>query len=162
MSKRFIEFLSFTHLRGPSLWTYRPVVEALVDIGDLEECPSDTVPGFPERLTALLPGLVEHRCSYGERGGFLRRVEEGTWPAHILEHVTVELQNLAGMTGGFGRARSTSTRGVYKVMVRAWHEEVTRTALHLGRDLLMAAIDPDDLWPLRCRRRGGDPARTGR
>jgi cyanophycin synthetase len=147
MSKRFIEFLSFTHLRGPSLWTYRPVVEALVDIGDLEECPSDTLPGFPERLSALLPGLVEHRCSYGERGGFLRRVEEGTWPAHILEHVTVELQNLAGMTGGFGRARSTSTRGVYKVMVRAWHEEVTRTALHLGRDLLMAAIDPDVYGP---------------
>jgi cyanophycin synthetase len=147
MSRRYIEFLSFTYLRGPSLWTYRPVVEALVDIGDLEECPSDTVPGLPERLTALLPGLVEHRCSYGERGGFLRRVEEGTWPAHMLEHVTVELQNLAGMTGGFGRARSTSTRGVYKVMVRAWHEEVTRTALHLGRDLLMAAIDPDTHGP---------------
>lgn len=147
MSKRFIEFLSFVHLRGPSLWTYRPVVEALVDIGDLEECPSDTLPGFPERLHALLPGLVEHRCSYGERGGFLRRVDEGTWPAHILEHVTVELQNLAGMTGGFGRARSTSTRGVYKVIVRAWHEAVTRTALHLGRDLLMAAMDPEDYGP---------------
>ncbi len=143
MSSSPIEFLRFVHLRGPNIWTYRPVLEAWVDIGNLEDCPSDTIPGLPERLAALLPGLVEHRCSYGERGGFLRRLAEGTWPAHILEHVTLELQNLAGMPGGFGRARSTSRRGVYKVAVRAWHEAITRTAFHFGRDLLLAAIDPD-------------------
>ncbi len=140
MNTKDIRFLEIRYLRGPNIWTYRPVIEALVDIGELENSPSNMIPGFSERLTCLLPSLVEHRCSYGERGGFLRRVEEGTWPAHILEHVTLELQNLAGMPGGFGKARETSTRGVYKVVVRAWHDEVTRACLYCGRDLLLAAI----------------------
>jgi len=108
-----IEFLNFIALRGPNLWTYRPVIEAWVDIGELEASPSNTIPGFNQRLTACLPTLAEHRCSYGEPGGFLKRLEEGTWPAHILEHVTLELQNLAGMPGGFGKARETSrARGI--------------------------------------------------
>ncbi|MDK9724531.1 MAG: cyanophycin synthetase [Sterolibacteriaceae bacterium MAG5] len=141
MTKKHIEFLSITALRGPNIWTYRPVLEARVDIGDLEDCPSNTIPGFYERLSSWLPSLIEHRCSYEERGGFLRRVQEGTWPAHILEHVTLELQNLAGLPGGFGKARETSRRGVYKVVVRAWHEEVTRAALYAARDLVMAAIE---------------------
>ena len=123
------------------MWTYRPVLEAWVDIGDLEDCPSNTIPGFTERLCAWLPTLIEHRCSYGERGGFIKRLEEGTWPAHILEHVTLELQNLAGMPGGFGKARETNKRGVYKVVVRAWHEKITKTALYHARDLVMAAIE---------------------
>lgn len=136
-----IEFLKIVHLRGPNMWTYRPVLEAWVDIGELEDCPSNTLPGFTERLVAWLPSLQGHRCSYDEEGGFIRRLEEGTWPAHILEHVTLELQNLAGMPGGFGRARSMDTRGHYKVVVRAWHPEVTREALHAARDLVMAAIE---------------------
>ena len=140
MKNKDIKFLEIRYLRGPNIWTYRPVIEAVVDIGELEDFPSNTIPGFCERLTAFLPSLVEHRCSYGERGGFLRRLQEGTWPAHILEHVTLELQNLAGMPGGFGKARETSTRGVYKVVVRAWHEEVTRSCLFAGRELLLAAI----------------------
>ncbi len=123
------------------MWTYRPVLEAWIDIGELEDCPSNTIPGFYERLSAWLPSLIEHRCSYDERGGFLRRVEEGTWPGHILEHVTLELQNLAGMPGGFGKAREMDKRGHYKVVVRAWHEDVTRAALHAARDLVMAAIE---------------------
>ncbi|WP_315385195.1 cyanophycin synthetase [Microvirgula aerodenitrificans] len=141
MKKKDIEILRVISLRGPNMWTYRPVLEAWVDIGELEECPSNTLPGFYERLSSWLPSLIEHRCSYGERGGFLRRVEEGTWPGHILEHVTLELQNLAGMPGGFGKARETPIRGVYKVVVRAWHEDVTRAALYAARDLVMAAIE---------------------
>ncbi len=140
MKNKDIKFLEIRYLRGPNIWTYRPVIEAVVDIGELEDFPSNTIPGFYERLTGLLPSLIDHRCSYGERGGFLRRVQEGTWPAHILEHVTLELQNLAGMPGGFGKARETSTRGVYKVVVRAWHDEVTRACLFSGRELLLAAI----------------------
>ncbi len=140
MKSKDIKFLEIRYLRGPNIWTYRPVIEALVDIGELEDFPSNTIPGFYERLTALLPSLIEHRCSYGERGGFLRRLQEGTWPAHILEHVTLELQNLAGMPGGFGKAREVSARGVYKVVVRAWHEDVTRSCLYAGRELLLAAI----------------------
>jgi len=140
MNKK-IEFLKIVPLRGPNIWTYRPVLEAWVDIGDLEDSPSNTLPGFYERLSSWLPALIEHRCGVGERGGFLQRVREGTWPGHILEHVTLELQNLAGMQSGFGKARSTSVRGVYKVVVRSRHEEVSRACLYAARDLIMAAIE---------------------
>lgn len=129
------------YLRGPNIWAYRPVIEAWVDIGLLEDYPSNTIPGFYERLSSWLPSLVEHRCSIGERGGFLQRLRQGTWAGHVLEHVTLELQSLAGMPGGLGRARETSVRGVYKVIVRAWHEPVTRAALYASRDLVMAAIE---------------------
>ncbi|ALM81800.1 cyanophycin synthetase [Bordetella sp. N] len=141
MKKKDIEFLDVVALRGPNIWTYRPVLEAWVDIGELEDFPSNLIPGFYERLSTWLPSLIEHRCSPGVRGGFLQRLREGTWPGHILEHVTLELQNLAGLPGGFGKARETSERGVYKVIVRAWQEQVTRAALAEGRDLVMAAIE---------------------
>jgi len=135
-----IDILRVTHLRGPNIWTYRPVIEAWVDIGELENHPSNTIPGFYERLTALLPGLIEHECSPGVRGGFLQRLQEGTWAAHILEHVCLELQNMAGMRTGFGKARSTSQTGVYKIAFRTRHEDVGRAALEAGRELLLAAI----------------------
>ncbi|MFO1263336.1 MAG: cyanophycin synthetase [Rhodoferax sp.] len=142
-----INILRVTYLRGPNIWTYRPVIEALVDIGALEDFPSNTLPGFGERLKAWLPGMMEHRCSEGVRGGFFQRLDEGTWAAHILEHVTLELQNLAGMKTGFGKARSTSQRGVYKVAFRTRQEQVGREALVAARDLIEAAINdtPFDL-----------------
>lgn len=150
-----IRILKILSLRGPNIWTYRPVLEAWVDIGELEECPSNLLPGFVERLCAWLPTLAEHRCSYGEPGGFVRRLQEGTWPAHILEHVTLELQNLAGMPGGFGKARETGLRGVYKVVVSAWQEDVTRACLDAALELLMAAINdtPFDLEATHTRLR---------
>ena len=135
-----MEFLKILPLRGPNIWTYRPVLEVWLDIGILEDSPSNTIPGFYERLTAWMPTLVEHRCGIGEPGGFLERLREGTWPGHILEHVTIELQNLAGMQSGFGKARSTGVRGIYKVVVRSRNEQVTHAALHAGRDLVLAAI----------------------
>lgn len=141
MTTKNIQFLRVTHLRGPNIWTYRPVIEAWVDIGELEHYPSNTIPGFYERLTALLPGLIEHRCGVGERGGFLQRLREGTWAAHILEHVVLELQNLAGMQTGFGKARMTSAHGIYKLAFRTRQEDVGRAALEAGRDLVMAAIE---------------------
>src|SRR6476620_7340054 len=112
MNKKSIEIINVLYLRGPNIWTYRPVVEAWVDIGELEDHPSNTNPGICERLSGWLPGLVEHRCGVGERGGFLLRLREGTWPGHIMEHVAIELQNLAGMATGFGKARGVSKRGV--------------------------------------------------
>ncbi|MES2584390.1 MAG: cyanophycin synthetase [Pseudomonadota bacterium] len=136
-----IAILRVTHLRGPNIWTYRPVIEAWVDIGDLEDFPSNTIDGFYERLTGFLPSLIEHHCSPGVRGGFLQRVKEGTYAAHIVEHVTLELQNLAGMRTGFGKARQTSQRGVYKIAFRTRQEQVGRDALVAGRDLVEAAIN---------------------
>lgn len=148
MKHNEITFQRVTHLRGPSLWTYRwPVLEAWVDIGDLEDYPSNKLDSFTDRLIAWLPGLHEHRCSVGATGGFVQRLQEGTWPAHILEHVTIELQNLVGMQTGFGKAREAGPRGIYKVAIRAREETVGRAALALARDLLMAAINdtPFDL-----------------
>jgi len=136
-----MEFLKILPLRGPNIWTYRPVLEVWLDIGALEDSPSNTIPGFYERLTEWLPTLIEHRCGIGERGGFLQRLREGTWPGHILEHVTIELQNLAGMQSGFGKARSTPVRGVYKVVVRSRNEQVSRAALAAARELILAAMD---------------------
>jgi cyanophycin synthetase len=122
------------------MWSYNPALEVLIDIGELEDYPSDKIPGFYERLSTCLPSLHEHRCSYGEPGGFLKRVEEGTWPGHILEHLTLELQNLAGIPGGFGRARDGGRRGVYKVIVSATEEAVTLQAFTYARDLLLTLI----------------------
>ena len=139
--KKDIELLRVMHLRGPNIWTYRPCIEVLVDIGELENFPSNFIPGLADRLHALLPGLIEHRCGVGERGGFVQRLHEGTYAAHILEHVTLELQNLAGMQTGFGKARQTSQPGIYKMAFRTREEQVGRAALAAGRDLLMAVIE---------------------
>jgi cyanophycin synthetase len=135
-------------LRGPNIWTYRPVIEAWLDIGELENYPSNKLPGFYERLIAFLPGLVEHRCGVGERGGFLERLRDGTYAGHVLEHVVLELQNLAGMRTGFGKTRQTAEgSGIYKMAFRTRQEQVGRAALAAGKDLLMAAIEdqPYDL-----------------
>ncbi len=141
MSHKTIKIIDIKSIRGPNMWTYVPVLEAWVDIGDLEGFPSNKIPGLPERLVAWLPSLMEHRCSYEEYGGFVKRLHEGTWPAHIMEHVTLELLSLAGVPGGFGRARDGGRRSVYKVIIHNLHDEVTRLALTMGRDLIMAAIE---------------------
>ncbi|HPR08538.1 MAG TPA: hypothetical protein PLI17_18095, partial [Denitromonas sp.] len=115
MTNRNLQVLRVRYLDGPNIWTYRPVIEAWVDIHDLEDAPSNLIPGLYERLIAWLPGLIEHRCGIGERGGFLERLSEGTWAAHILEHVVIELHGMAGVPEGFGKARMTPERGIYKV-----------------------------------------------
>lgn len=138
--KKDIKFLRVTHLRGPNIWTYRPVIEVWLDIGELEDFPSDKLPGFNARLTDMLPGLIEHRCGVGERGGFLERLECGTWAGHILEHIVLELQNMAGMKTGFGKTRSTAEVGVYKMAFRTRDAIVGRAALDAGHALLMAAV----------------------
>jgi len=130
--KNDIQLLRINYLRGPNLWTYRPVLEVWLDLGELEDWPSDRLPGFTDRLVALLPALEEHHCGVGERGGFIQRLREGTWAGHILEHVVIELLNLAGMPTGFGQTRSTSQRGVYRMVFRARDEGVARAALREG------------------------------
>lgn len=136
-----IQLLRINYLRGPNIWTYRPVLEVWLDLGVLEDHPSHTLPGLNERLTAWLPALIEHHCGVGERGGFLQRLEEGTWCGHVMEHIVIELLNLAGMPTGFGQTRSTSQRGVYRMVFRARDEQVARVALAQGHRLLMSAIN---------------------
>jgi cyanophycin synthetase len=136
-----IGLLRIHYLRGPNLWTYRSALETWLDLGELENHPSNTLPGMVQRLCSWLPALPEHHCGVGERGGFMQRLEEGTWCGHVLEHVVIELLNLAGMPTGFGQTRSTSQRGVYRMVFRARDEQVARTALAQGHRLLMCAIN---------------------
>jgi cyanophycin synthetase len=145
--KNDIKFLRINYLAGPNIWTYRPVIEAWLDIGELEDYPSNLLPGFTTRLTTWLPGLVEHHCGVGYHGGFIERLNEGTWAGHILEHVVLEVQSLAGMKTGFGKTRSTGEHGVYKMAFRTRDNVVGRAALDVSHRLLMAAIndEPFDL-----------------
>jgi cyanophycin synthetase len=135
-----MEFMKVHALRGPNIWANFPVLEAWVDLGPYKDAASDELPGFNERLMAWLPSLVEHRCSVGERGGFFVRLRRGTYQAHILEHVCLELQCLAGPNVGFGRARETATDGIYKVVVEYEDEQLARAALETAHRLCLAAI----------------------
>ncbi len=141
--KNDIQLQRITYLRGPNIWTYRACLEVWLDLGELEDYPSNQLPGMNERLTAWLPNMIEHHCGVGERGGFFQRLTEGTWCGHVLEHVVIELLNLAGMPTGFGQTRSTSQRGVYRMVFRARDEQVARAALKEGHALLMAAINDE-------------------
>lgn len=131
-------------LRGPNIWANYPCLEAWVDLQEYKDISSEMMPGFTERLMSWLPSLIEHRCSVGERGGFLQRLQRGTYLAHILEHVVLELQSLAGTPVGFGRARETSEDGVYKVAVRYENELLARSCLETGHRLLMAAVKAEE------------------
>lgn len=139
-----MEFRKVLALRGPNIWANFPVLEAWVDLGALKDSPSDSMPGFNERLMSWLPTMIEHRCSVGERGGFFERLRRGTYLAHILEHVTLELQALAGCEVGFGRARESLGEGYYKVAIEYEVEELVRAAIHTGRELCMAAVEGRD------------------
>lgn len=144
MSHRDIRFLEVKYLKGPNLWTYRPVIEVWLDIGAFEATPSNQLPGFVERLLSILPGVGHHRCGVGEPGGFRLRLEEGTWIGHILEHVVLELQSLAGMRTGFGKTRQIGENtGRYKMAFRTRHEAVGRVALAHARTLVLAAVNDE-------------------
>jgi cyanophycin synthetase len=125
-------------LTGPNIWAYRPVLEIWMDIGRFEELPSNKIPGFTDRLVALIPSLWEHRCSEGQPGGFLERLRLGTYMGHILEHVILELQSLAGMESGFGRTRGTGKRGQYRVVVDYRDEEAARMCVDLACEIVDA------------------------
>jgi cyanophycin synthetase len=117
-------------LRGPNYWSirYGQLILVRLDLESLAERPSNTIPGFYDRLLELLPSLEQHFCSPGYRGGLLQRVREGTMMGHIMEHVALELQTLAGMSVGFGRTRETATPGVYQVVFQYQHEAAGRYA----------------------------------
>jgi cyanophycin synthetase len=136
-----MKILSVRALRGPNIWARFPVLEALVDLGPLRDSPSTTLPGLNDRLMSWLPGMIEHRCSPGYRGGFFHRLRTGTYLAHILEHVTLEVSSLAGTPVGFGRAREiVDDGGVYKVAIEYEEESVGRACLETGFRLLLAAV----------------------
>ena len=113
-----MKILELKALRGANYWSnrWKKLIVMRLDIGEYEDRPSDKIPGFTERLNELIPSLKTHTCSYGYEGGFLQRVSEGTWAGHIIEHIALEMQTLAGMETGFGRTRETNDKGIYNVI----------------------------------------------
>lgn len=105
-----MKLLETRFLRGPNLYTHRSCLRAIIDLEELDGVSSADLPGFNQRLCQLLPSLQTHRCSVGKPGGFVQRLENGTYMAHIVEHVALELQCLAGSAAGFGRTRATPGR----------------------------------------------------
>ena len=117
-------------LRGPNYWSIRrtKLIVMLLALEELTEKMSNEIPGFYEGVVRVLPSLIEHHCSRGHRGGFLERIKEGTLMGHIVEHIALELQELAGMPVGFGRTRETSTPGVFNVAFEYVEEQAGRYA----------------------------------
>lgn len=144
-------------MRGPNYWSIRrhKLIVMVLDLEDLEQKPTNTLDGFLERMQALLPGLYEHRCSEGEPGGFYKRVTEGTWMGHVVEHIALEIQTMAGMDVGFGRTRSYGETGVYHVVFDYLEEKVgvyaAKAAVRIAEALIEgSAYDlKDDVQEMR-------------
>ncbi|HET9228079.1 MAG TPA: cyanophycin synthetase [Thermoanaerobaculia bacterium] len=132
--------------RGPNLYALRKVIRLKVDLGELEEYPTGKLPGFVDRLLELMPTLHEHTCSYAEPGGFVRRMteDEGTWLGHVLEHVAIELQCLAGTPVSYGKTRSKDLPvGQYWVIFSFDEEAVGLEAAELGLRLIRHLLPPE-------------------
>src|SRR3954468_22406067 len=121
-----MKILKIQALRGPNIWSVqrKKLIQMRLDLEDLEEKPTNKIPGFRERIEKLLPTLYDHRCSEGKPGGFFYRIDRGTWMGHVIEHIALEIQTLAGMETGFGRTRETKTSGVYNVVFSYVEENV--------------------------------------
>ncbi|CAN5865055.1 cyanophycin synthetase [soil metagenome] len=138
-----MEILEIRTLRGANYWSgyWKRLIIMRLDIGDYEQKPSNKLENFYERMNAVMPTLVTHGCSYGEEGGFLRRVREGTWGGHIIEHFALELQTLAGMDVGYGRTRETSEAGIYNIVFAYFEEECGRYAARASVRLFLDLAD---------------------
>ena len=139
-------------LRGPNYWSVRrpKLIQMKLNLEELEERPTNKIDGFSERMEELMPTLYEHRCSEDDKGGFFLRVKEGTWMGHVIEHIALELQTLAGMDCGFGRTRGTGKHAEYFVVFDYMEEDAgvyaARAAVRVAQALVNGEdydLDPD-------------------
>jgi hypothetical protein len=126
--------------RGANYWSRRPVTRVDIVVGAYDEISSAQVPGVTAALVGAMPGLIEHRCSVGERGGFIIRLRRGTYVPHIVEHIALELQNLIGHDVGYGRTRGGDVPGEYTIVFEHVHEEVGIRAAALALDVVQRAF----------------------
>lgn len=144
-----MKILKIQALRGPNIWSiYRKkLIQMRLDLEEMEEYPTDKIDGFRERIEALIPTLIDHRCSEGVKGGLFTRIEKGTWMGHVIEHIALETQTLAGMETGFGRTRETRTSGTYNVVFSYVEENVGLFAAESAVRIAEALIkgEPYDL-----------------
>ncbi len=144
-------------MRGPNYWSIRrhKLIVMKLDIEELEDAPSNKIPGFSARLEKEFPTMFAHECSEGHPGGFFKRVKEGTWMGHVVEHLALEIQTLAGMDCGFGRTRGSGQHGVYNVVFNYMEEKAgiyaAKAAVRIA-DALVKGIEYDlasDIQSLR-------------
>jgi len=147
-------------LRGPNFWSvkHKPLIQVLLNLEDTEHKPTNLIPGFHERIQKLLPSLRTHHCSEGHEGGFFERVKDGTWMGHVIEHIAIELQSLAGIDAAFGRTRGAGKDGFYHVVFSCAEEKqglyTAKAALRIAEALMEGeayAVEEDirqiqDLW----------------
>lgn len=148
-TNRIMKIDKIQALRGPNIWSVqrKKLIQMRLDLEDLEERPTNKIEGFRERIEAMFPTMIEHRCSEGCRGGFFSRVERGTWMGHVIEHIALEIQTLAGMETGFGRTRETKTPGVYNVVFSYTEENVGLYAAEAAVRIAEALIAGTDYDP---------------
>lgn len=143
-----MKILDIKVLRGPNYWSVRrpKLIQMKLDLEDLEQKPTHKIPGFRERLEKLIPSLIEHRCSEDGRGGFFHRVDEGTWMGHVIEHIALEIQTLAGMDTGFGRTRTPEGEkpGIYYVVFSYMEEDAGVYAARASVRIAQALVDGVD------------------
>ncbi|WP_396159014.1 cyanophycin synthetase [Flavobacterium sp.] len=133
-------------LRGPNIWSVqrKKLIQMRLDLEEMEQFPTNKIEGFRERIEAMFPTMIEHRCSEGVRGGFFSRIERGTWMGHVIEHIALEIQTLAGMETGFGRTRETKTPGIYNVVFSYTEENVGLFAAESSVAIAQALIAGTD------------------
>ncbi len=140
-----MRILEIKVLKGPNYWSIRrpKLIQMKLDLEELEQRPTNHIHGFRSRLEKLFPSLYEHRCSVGEPGGFFQRVDEGTWMGHVIEHIALELQTLAGMDTGFGRTRTPEgeKEGVYYVVFSYLEEDAGVYAAKAAVRIAQALVD---------------------
>src|SRR5688572_10016474 len=112
--------------KGPNYWSNKrhKLIVMRLDLEDMEQKPTNKIDGFSGRLEKMFPTMYAHRCSEAVEGGFFSRVKEGTWMGHVIEHIALEIQSLAGMECGYGRTRGTGQKGVYNVVFSYMEEAV--------------------------------------
>jgi len=130
-------------LRGPNIWSIRrkKLIQMRLDLEEMEDFPTNKIEGFRERIEQLMPSLISHRCSEGTRGGFFHRIETGTWMGHVIEHIALEIQTLAGRDTGFGRTRETKSPGVYNVVFDYIEENAGIYAAEQAVEIALALIE---------------------
>jgi cyanophycin synthetase len=131
-------------MRGPNYWAREPVIRQVVDLGVLEEWPTNRIPGFVDALVELVPTLEDHACSLGRRGGFITRLRDGTWAGHVSEHLALEFQNLAGTDVRHGKTRGTGDYGRYNVIFEYREEQVGIEAGRMAVGLVNHLVAPED------------------
>jgi len=138
-----MKILSVQALKGPNLWSVnrKKLIQMRLDLEELEEFPTNKIPHFGERIRKMFPTMMEHRCSEGVEGGFFMRIDRGTWMGHVIEHIALEIQTLAGMETGFGRTRETKTPGIYNVVFSYVEEKVGIFAAESSVAIAKSLID---------------------